>query len=75
MSPRPYHGRLLDQAQGQYMRDKALLENALIDLKRYQEAYASNAIPKQQLDTQVAQVHQDEGTVRLDEGQLTNAPR
>jgi membrane fusion protein, multidrug efflux system len=39
-------------------------------LERYQEAFASNAIPKQQLDTQVATVHQDEGTVKLDQGLL-----
>ena len=33
----------------------------------------SNAIPKQQFDTQVATVHQYEGTVKLDQGQLDNA--
>lgn len=61
------------QEEGQLERDKALLENAHIDLQRYTEAYAKNAIPKQQLDTQVATVHQDEGTVKLDEGMLENA--
>src|SRR5579862_1129810 len=61
------------QEEGQLERDKALLENAHIDLERYTEAYAKNAIPKQQLDTQVATVHQDEGTVKLDEGMLKNA--
>jgi multidrug efflux system membrane fusion protein len=61
------------QAEGQLARDKALLENANVDLDRYKEAYAKNAIPKQQLDTQVATVHQDEGTVKIDEGTLENA--
>jgi multidrug efflux system membrane fusion protein len=63
----------LTEAQGQLKRDTALLEDARLDLQRYQEAYASNAIPKQQLDTQAATVEQAEGTVKLDEGLLENA--
>jgi multidrug efflux system membrane fusion protein len=63
----------LTQAEGQLARDSAQLEDARLDLARYQEAFASNAIPKQQLDTQVALVHQDEGTVKLDQGLLDNA--
>lgn len=54
-------------------RDNALLENARIDLNRYQEAFSKNAIPKQQLDTQLATVHQDEGIVKLDQGTLDTA--
>lgn len=61
------------QAEGQLARDTALLEDAKLDLERYQEAYAKNAIPKQQLDTQTATVHQAEGTVKLDQGLLDNA--
>jgi multidrug efflux system membrane fusion protein len=63
----------LTQVEGQLARDNAILENAKLDLQRYQEAYSKNAIPKQQLDTQAATVHQDEGTVKLDQGQLDNA--
>ncbi|MGA2869998.1 MAG: efflux RND transporter periplasmic adaptor subunit [Verrucomicrobiota bacterium] len=63
----------LTQSQGQLERDLALLADAKLDLQRYQEAYASNAIPKQQLDTQVALVQQDDGTVKLDQGELDNA--
>ena len=63
----------LTEAEGQLARDNALLDDAKLDLERYQEAFASNAIPKQQLDTQVATVHQDEGTVQLDQGTLANA--
>ena len=72
IDPRPYQAQVT-QAEGQLARDKALLENARVDLDRYQIALASNAIPKQQLDTQVATVHQYEGTVKLDEGQVDNA--
>jgi multidrug efflux system membrane fusion protein len=61
------------QAEGQLKRDGAILQDAKLDLERYQEAFASNAIPKQQLDTQVANVQQDEGTVKLDQGLLDNA--
>jgi multidrug efflux system membrane fusion protein len=72
IDPRPFQA-LLTQAEGQYERDKALLENAYIDLKRYQTAYSRNAIPKQLLDTQVATVHQLEGTVKNDQGQIDTA--
>jgi multidrug efflux system membrane fusion protein len=72
IDPRPYQAQLT-QAEGQLARDKALLENALVDLDRYQIACKSNAIPKQQLDTQVATVHQYEGTVKLDQGQVDTA--
>lgn len=72
IDPRPFQA-LLTQAEGQYARDKALLENAYIDLNRYQTAYSQNAIPKQQLDTQVATVHQLEGTVKNDQGVVDNA--
>ena len=69
---RPFQAQL-EQAQGQYQRDKALLENAHVDLNRYQLAYSKNAIPKQQLDTQVATVHQYEGIVNIDQGQIDTA--
>jgi len=72
IDPRPFQAQF-EQAQGQYQRDKALLENANVDLSRYQIAYSKNAIPKQQLDTQVATVHQFEGVVKLDQGQIDNA--
>lgn len=68
----PFEAALV-QSEGELARDSALLENARLDLDRYKEAYAKNAIPKQQLDTQAATVHQYEGTVKLDEGQVTNA--
>jgi len=72
VDPRPFEA-MLTQVEGQLARDQALLENAKLDLDRYQSAFAKNAIPKQQLDTQVATVHQYEGTVKLDQGQVDNA--
>jgi multidrug efflux system membrane fusion protein len=72
IDPRPFQAAL-EQAQGQLDRDKALLENANVDLNRYQIAFSKNAIPKQQLDTQVATVHQYEGIVKNDQGTIDNA--
>ncbi len=72
IDPRPFQAQLL-QAQGQYERDKALLENALIDLKRYQTAYLKNAVPEQTVATQQATVHQDQGTVKLDQALVETA--
>jgi len=72
IDPAPYQAAVV-QAEGQLARDTALLEDANLDLNRYKEAYESNAIPKQQYDTQVATVHQDEGIVRLDQGNLDSA--
>ncbi|MBV9762311.1 MAG: efflux RND transporter periplasmic adaptor subunit [Acidobacteriaceae bacterium] len=72
IDPRPYQAVLV-QAQGQLLRDQALLENARVDLNRYQAAFQQHAIPEQQVATQQATVHQDEGTVKLDEGNLDAA--
>jgi multidrug efflux system membrane fusion protein len=68
----PYQAALT-QAQGQLMRDQASLENARIDLVRYQQLVAQKAGPEQQLATQQATVHQDEGVVKFDEGQIQSA--
>jgi len=72
IDPRPYTAAVV-QAQGQLVRDQALLENAKLDLNRYAEAMAQHAIPEQQFATQQATVHQDEGTVTLDQGNLDAA--
>jgi multidrug efflux system membrane fusion protein len=72
IDPAPFQATL-SQTEGQLARDQALLENARLDLERYKEAFAKNAIPKQQFDTQTATVRQYEGTVKLDQGQADNA--
>jgi membrane fusion protein, multidrug efflux system len=69
---RPFRAQLT-AAEGQLERDQAMLEAAQIDLTRYQAAAAQNAIPKQQVDDQLALTHQDEGTVKYDQGQVDNA--
>jgi membrane fusion protein, multidrug efflux system len=72
IDPGPYQAALTE-ADGQLERDKAILEGAKVDLGRYQEAALKNAVPKQQVDDQVALVHQDEGTVKFDEGTVESA--
>ena len=72
IDPAPFQAALA-QAEGQFARDSALLENARLDFERYKEAFSKNAIPKQQLDTQMATVRQYEGAVKLDQGQMDNA--
>jgi len=72
IDPRPYVAALL-QAQGQLSRDEAALKNARIDLVRYQNSYKEHAVPEQQLATQQATVDQDEGTVKVDQGNLAAA--
>jgi multidrug efflux system membrane fusion protein len=63
----------LSQAEGALARDKAQLDNALIDLDRYRGLLAKDANPKQQLDTQEALVRQLEGTVKADQGAVDSA--
>jgi membrane fusion protein, multidrug efflux system len=72
IDPRPYQAAV-EQNEGQLARDQAILKNALIDLDRYKMIWTQKAIPKQQLDTQEATVLQDQGTVKLDQGQLDSA--
>jgi multidrug efflux system membrane fusion protein len=69
---RPYDAVLV-QAQGQLIRDQALLDNARIDLTRYKTLVAQNAVPEQQLATQEALVKQDEGIVKTDQGMIDTA--
>lgn len=60
----------LTQAEGTLMKDQALLDNAKLDLARYQQLWAQNSTSKQTLDTQQSLVHQYEGTVKLDKGSV-----
>src|SRR5689334_13913130 len=72
IDPRPFQA-LLTQAQGTLARDKALLANAQKDLERYSTMPAQLAVSKQQVDTQAALVHQYEGTIEADKGQVAAA--
>jgi multidrug efflux system membrane fusion protein len=69
---RPYQ-LALAQAQGALKRDQAMLESAKLDLERYQGLVKSNAIPRQQLDQQVALVKQDEGNIITDQALIDTA--
>jgi multidrug efflux system membrane fusion protein len=64
---RPYQATLL-QAQGTLERDENVLGQAKMDMDRYKDAWARNAIPKQTLDDQEKLVLQAQGTVKLDQG-------
>jgi multidrug efflux system membrane fusion protein len=72
IDPRPYQVQL-EMAQGALAHDKALLDNALLDLNRYKLLLATDAIPKQQLDTQVALVAQYEATIKQDTAAIDSA--
>jgi multidrug efflux system membrane fusion protein len=72
IDPAPFQAALA-QAEGQLARDTASLENAKLDLKRYEDAFARNAVPRQQLDTQTSSVRQFEGAVKFDQGQVQTA--
>jgi len=72
IDPRPYQVQL-ELAQGTLARDQALLNNAKLDLERYKMLLATDAIPKQQLDTQTALVAQYEGTIKQDTANIDNA--
>jgi multidrug efflux system membrane fusion protein len=64
---RQYEAQLA-QAQGALDRDQNLLAEAQMDLTRYQDAWAKNAIPRQTLEDQEKLVLQDQGTVKNDQG-------
>ncbi len=72
IDPRPYQVQL-EQAEGQLIKDQAALDNARIDLARYETLLKQNAVPEQTLATQKALVVQDEGIVKTDQGQIDNA--
>jgi len=69
---RPFEIQLA-QAQGQLLHDQALLDDAKLDLKRYQVLSSQDSIPQQQVDTQAALVQQYEGTVKVDGAAVNNA--
>ena len=72
IDPRPFQV-MLEQAQGTLAHDQALLENAKLDLQRYQVLVTQDAIPTQQLDTQKALVAQYEGNIKQDLANINNA--
>jgi membrane fusion protein, multidrug efflux system len=63
---------MYDQAVAKKAQDEATLANAKLDLERYLRLAASNAVNKQQLDTQRALVAQLEAQVRSDQAAIDN---
>lgn len=72
IDPRPFQV-VLDQAKGQLVRDRALLANARLDLKRYRGLLAQDSIASQQVDDQKALLQQYEGLVQADLAQVESA--
>jgi multidrug efflux system membrane fusion protein len=62
-----------DQAVAKKAQDEAQLANARLDLERYTRLAATNAVNKQQLDTQKAMVKQLEAQVQMDQAAIDNA--
>ncbi|RFC37860.1 MAG: membrane fusion protein, multidrug efflux system [Candidatus Nitrotoga sp. SPKER] len=72
IDPRSFQSQL-DQANGQLMRDQALLANARLDQVRYRGLLEKDSIAKQQVDAQEALVRQYEGGVKTDRALVDNA--
>jgi multidrug efflux system membrane fusion protein len=72
VDPRPFEVQLM-QAQGQLAKDEASLNNARLDLARYQPLVAHGTIPEQQLAAQKALVQQGQGAIEADQGAIANA--
>jgi multidrug efflux system membrane fusion protein len=72
IDPAPFQAAVL-QAEGQLARDQAVLELANVNLVRETDLLNKKVVSKQEYDTQVATVHQSEGAVKLDQGNLDQA--
>jgi multidrug efflux system membrane fusion protein len=72
IDPRPFQVQL-DQAQGQLARDAAQLQNAKANYNRAVALFKEGVIPKEQLDSQQAQVGQFEGAIRADQAVMDTA--
>ncbi|HKT19732.1 MAG TPA: MdtA/MuxA family multidrug efflux RND transporter periplasmic adaptor subunit [Stellaceae bacterium] len=72
IDPRPYE-LALEQAQGQLLKDQALLKQAQTDLARYQILAKEDSIARQTVDGQVQLVRQYEGAIKTDQSQVDTA--
>jgi multidrug efflux system membrane fusion protein len=72
VDPATYQAAVV-QAEGQLERDQALLAEAQRDLERYEILVKQDSISRQQAEDQVEVVKQDQGTVKIDQGNLDNA--
>jgi membrane fusion protein, multidrug efflux system len=72
IDPRPYQVQL-EQAEGQLAKDQAQLQDVKVDYDRYQQLFKEGVVPKQQVDTQQAQVGQYLGAIKADQAAIDNA--
>jgi multidrug efflux system membrane fusion protein len=72
IDPRAFKVQLM-QAEGQLLRDEALLQNAKVDLVRYKTLLEQDSIAAQQAVSQEWLVKQYMGTVEMDRGLVANA--
>jgi multidrug efflux system membrane fusion protein len=72
IDPRPYEATLA-QMEGNLRRDQALLAEAKLDLKRYEDLITQDSVAQQQVDTQRSLVDQYIGAVASDEAQIKTA--
>lgn len=72
IDPRPLQAQL-DQQQAMRTKDQALLDGALLDMKRYDNLVAKDFASRQQVDQQHALVEQYRAQVRNDEAQIDYA--
>jgi len=72
IDPRPFQVQLM-KAEGDLLRDEALLKNAQLDLERYNTLLDQDSIAAQQVATQEATVKQYQGIVAADRALVANA--
>ncbi|HXM95732.1 MAG TPA: MdtA/MuxA family multidrug efflux RND transporter periplasmic adaptor subunit [Candidatus Dormibacteraeota bacterium] len=63
----------LEQAQGQLAKDEAQRRDAQVNFERYKTLFEEGIAPKQQMDTQQAQLGQFEGAIKTDQATINSA--
>src|ERR1700730_4203823 len=64
---------ILEQAEGALAKDQAQRKDAEANFERFKLLYAEGVIPKQQMDTQQAQVGQFDGAIKTDQAMIDSA--
>ncbi len=72
IDPRPFQAQL-DQAVAKKSQDQANLQNAILDLQRYDTLLKTENASRQQRDTQASQVQQLKSLVQADEAAIESA--
>jgi multidrug efflux system membrane fusion protein len=72
IDPRPFQV-VLEQAEGALARDQAQRKDAETNFERFKLLFNEGVIPKQQLDTQQAQVGQFDGAIKTDQAMIDSA--